>query len=408
MTIVEHDPRAADRAAVDNADLLDGITLIDVDSHLSEPHDLWTSRAPARYRDLVPQVKERKGRRMWVVNGDIPIGALGAASVVTPDGEKALGTSFFRLDVEQVHRASSDALARVEMLDQLGLYAQVMYPNLAGFGNQNFMRVDDPDLRMACVRIYNDAVAEMQAVSGDRLLPMALMPWWDIGASVGEALRCKAMGMRGVVTCSNPQDADLPDLAQPDWDPFWETCIAEEMPVNFHIGSSARDLDWFGTVPWPSFNGEQKLSVGSANIFLGNAKVIGNLIFGGVAERFPELKFVSVESGVGWIPFFLEALDYQLWETGPSVRAKLSLTPTEYFRRQFYGCFWFESLALHRLLDVLGEGNVMFETDFPHPTCLYPRSDERVRKALDGLPYHTRKRLLQENAAELYHIDVPS
>src|SRR4051812_6155372 len=143
MTIVEHDPRAADRAAADNADLLDGITLIDVDSHLSEPHDLWTSRAPAPYRDLVPQVKERKGRRMWVVNGDIPLGALGAASVVTPEGGKALGTSFFRLDVEQVHRASYDALARVEMLDQLGLYAQVMYPNLAGFGNQNFMKVDD-------------------------------------------------------------------------------------------------------------------------------------------------------------------------------------------------------------------------------------------------------------------------
>jgi uncharacterized protein len=402
MAIVDHDPRTA----VDNTDILEGIRIIDVDSHLSEPHDLWTSRAPAKYRDLVPQVKEHKGRRKWVVNGDIPISSLGAASVVGPDGEKMLGTSFIKLDVDVVHRASYDAEARVEMLDQLGLTAQIMYPNLAGFGNQNFLRVPDPELRLACVTIYNDAMAEMQDVSGQRLFPMALMPWWDIDASVAETERCQAMGMKGVVTCSNPQDAGLPDLAQPDWDPFWQICTDLRMPVNFHIGSSASDMDFYGHVPWPSFNGEQKLSVGSANLFLGNAKVVGNLIFGGVAERFPEVKFVSVESGVGWIPFFLEALDYQLYETGPGLRHKMSLTPTEYFQRQFYGCFWFESLALHRLLDVLGPGNVMFETDFPHPTCLYPRSDERVRKALDGLDFPTRKRLLSDNAAGLYNIKV--
>lgn len=402
MTIIEHDPRHA----VDNSDILDGIKIIDVDSHLSEPHDLWTSRAPARIRDLVPQVKERNGRQQWVVNGDIGIGGLGAASVVLPDGDKQLGTTWLKLTVDQIHKASWDAATRTEMLDTLGLHAQIMYPNLAGFGNQNFMRVDDTELRLDCVRIYNDAMAEFQETSGQRIFPMALMPWWDIQASVDETRRCAAMGLRGVVTCSNPEDAQMPDLAQDDWNPFWEACIELAMPVNFHIGSSAQDMDWFGRVPWPSFNGEQKLSVGSANLFLGNAKVVGNLIFGGVPERYPALKFVSVESGVGWIPFFLEALDYQLTETGPNLQKHLSLTPSEYFRRNFFGCFWFESVALHHLLGYLGEECVMFETDFPHPTCLYPKSDERVRKSLEGLSFETRKRLLQDNAAALYRIPV--
>ena len=76
------------------------------------------------------------------------------------------------------------------MLDQLGIYAQVIYPNLAGFGNQNFL-VPDPELRLACVTIYNDAMAEMQDVSGQRLFPMALVPWWDIDASVAETERCQ-------------------------------------------------------------------------------------------------------------------------------------------------------------------------------------------------------------------------
>ncbi|MPY92991.1 MAG: amidohydrolase family protein [Acidimicrobiia bacterium] len=394
------------RTSVDNTDILAGIKIIDTDTHLSEPYDLWTSRAPAKYRDLVPQVRELAGKPRWVVDQDKVIGKISAASVIAPDGGKQIGTKFFRLTNEEVHAASYETHARLKMMDTLGVHAQIIYPNLAGFGAQNFLKVQDEELRLTCVRIYNDAVAEMQADSGERLFPMALVPWWDVDASVDEVRRCQAMGMRGVVTCANPQDAGLPDLATDHWDPFWQVCLEHEMPVNFHIGSSQSIMDWFGRVPWPSFNGEQKLSVGSANIFLGNAQVIGNLIYGGVAEKYPDLKFVSVESGIGWIPFFLEALDYQLWETAPGERTKLSLTPSEYFRRQFYGCFWFESLAIERLLDVLGVGNVMFETDFPHPTCLYPKSDERVRKSLIGLEPETRKRIVQDNAAELYKIPV--
>ena len=394
------------RRDADNSDLIDGIKIIDVDSHWSEQHDLWTSRAPAKYRDLVPQVAEVNGQRRWVVDGSIPIATLTAASVVGPDGSKILGTRFTRLDVDVVHRASYEPEARVQMLDELGIYAQIVYPNIAGFGNQNFLKVSDADLRLACVEIYNDAAAEMQEISGGRLLPMALVPWWDIDASVREIRRCHAMGMRGVVTCSNPQDIGMDDLGTATWNPFWDVCVELEMPVNFHIGSSASVMDWFGRTPWPSMNGEQKLSVGSANLFLGNAQVIGNLIYTGVAERYPDLKFVSVESGVGWIPFFLEALDYQMYETAPGERSKLSLLPSEYFRRQFFGCFWFESSALTRLLDVLGPNNVMFETDFPHPTCLYPKSDERVRRSIGELDFATRKRILQDNAAELYKIPV--
>ena len=393
---------------VDNSDLIEGLHIIDADTHLSEPPDLWTSRAPAGYQDRVPQLKERDGKTFWVLDGDTVIGGSSAASVVAADGEKQLGIRFLKMTVEDVHAASYEPVARLQMMDTLGVYAHIMYPNVAGFGAQNFLRVGDDQLRLLCVQIYNDAVAEMQDVSGGRLLPMILVPWWDIDAAVAEVRRGAAMGMKGVVTSSNPQDAGLPDLATDHWNPFWETCIELGLPVNFHIGSSQSLMDWYGRTPWPSLGGEQKLSIGSAAIFLGNMQVIGNLIFGGVAERFPDARFVSVESGVGWIPFFLEALDYQLYETAPSLRQQLSLTPSEYFRRQFYGCFWFERLAINRMLDVLGVNNVLFETDFPHPTCLYPKSDQRVRDALGGLDARSRRRLLQDNAAELYNIPLPA
>ena len=167
------------------------------------------------------------------------------------------------------------------------------------------------------------------------------------------------------------------------------------MPVNFHIGSSASDMDWFGKVPWPSFNGEQKLSVGRPICSWATPKVIGNLIFCGVPERFPEVKFVSVESGVGWIPFFLEALDYQLYETGPTLRDKLSMLPSEYFQRQFYGCFWFESLALQPAVRRAGRRQRDVRDRLPPPTCLYPKSDERVRRPSTDSTSPRGKRLLR-------------
>ena len=84
---------------------------------------------------------------------------------------------------------------------------------------------------------------------------------------------------------------------------------------------------------------------------MGNARTVGNLIYSGIPERFPHLKFVSVESGVGWLPFFLEMLDHQLTETAPNELADLSLLPSEYFRRQFFGCFWFERSTIKPTVD---------------------------------------------------------
>ena len=382
------------------------LKVIDTDSHWSEPYDLWTSRAPAKWRERVPQMVERSGKRRWWFDGDIPIGLPIASSVIDPDGEKITGTAFFDMDNEVVHRASFDPEARVAMLDHLGIHAQIMYPNVAGFGNQNFLKSPDEALRLLSVEIYNDALAEFQTDTGQRVFGMALLPWWNLDAAVREIERAHANGLRGIVTCTNPEEAGLPDMGTKHWDPIWQTCSDLHMPVNFHIGSSKGNMDFFGRAPWPSFGEERKLAVGSANLFMGNARTVGNLIYSGIPERFPDLKFVSVESGVGWLPFFLEMLDHQLTETAPNELADLSLLPSEYFRRQFFGCFWFERSTIKPTVDFLGSECLLFETDFPHPTCLYPRDDISLMDALDGLSELDVRSVLQDNAAKLYRIDV--
>jgi predicted TIM-barrel fold metal-dependent hydrolase len=247
---------------------------------------------------------------------------------------------------------------------------------------------------------------EIQEESKGRLLPMPLLPWCDIDASVAEAHRCAGNGFRGVNMCSDPQVRGLPDLGDRAWDPLWEACCEHQLPVNFHIGASETSLTWFGTSPWPSQDDERKLAIGSAMMYLSNARVIANMIYAGVLERFPDLRLVSVESGVGWLPFFLESLDYQQTESAPHSIDELSMKPSDYFRRQIYGCFWFEIPLLPLVLETLGDDRVMFETDYPHPTCLYPDPLARVATLADRVGATSLRKVLQDNAAELYRIPL--
>jgi predicted TIM-barrel fold metal-dependent hydrolase len=139
-------------------------------------------------------------------------------------------------------------------------------------------------------------------------------------------------------------------------------------------------------------------------LFIGNARVVVNIICSGMLDRFPELKIVSVESGSGWIPFILEALEYEMAENAPQLRAELSLRPSEYFKRQIYATTWFERSDLASMVASVGEDNIMFETDFPHPTCLYPDPLKTAAENMRELSPAVRRKILGDNAAKLYHL----
>jgi len=130
------------------------------------------------------------------------------------------------------------------------------------------------------------------------------------------------------------------------------------------------------------------------------------VILSGMLDRHPDLKIVSVESGVGWIPFILEALDYEMAENAPKELAALGKMPSEYFKSNLYATFWFENNRnkLPDLIEAVGEDCILFETDFPHPTCLYPNPLASVEAKMETLAPETRRKILGENAKQLYRL----
>ncbi|MCK9877559.1 amidohydrolase [Frankia sp. Ag45/Mut15] len=379
--------------------------VLDADSHWSEPADLFSSRAPEAYRDRLPRVVEVDGVRQWIFDGK-PMGAFIAGAVIGRDGQKsASATVLHEWTVDDVHVGAHDPVERLRVLDEAGIDAQVIFPSTIGLGGQDLATADQSLARLA-VEVYNDGMADIQRESGNRLLPLPLMPAWDIRSCVREVARVAELGARGVNMTSDPQDLGAPDLASREWDPFWAACAEHRLPVHFHIGASVTAMTFYGKYPWASQTESTKLAIGGGLLFIGNARVVTNLILAGIFDRHPELRTVSVESGVGWIPFILETLDYEMAENAQADLAKLKRRPSEYFRTNIYATFWFErgGNRLADLIESVGEDNILFETDFPHPTCLYPDPLRSVADKMATLPETTRNKIMGGNGKALYRL----
>ena len=385
----------------------DGVRVIDSDSHLTEVYDLWTKRAPDAYRDRVPRVVEIDGKPTWIVEDGLEIGGANGGGVVNRHGEKhPFIESQAVWGLDEVHPGAFDVKARLEVLDNAGIWAQVTFPNNIGLGGQDLSMMRDPVLRQLCVEIYNDYLVEVQEESGGRLLPMPVMPAWDVDDCVREAERIHRQGLHGINMTNDPQDLGAPDLASPAWDPLWAACVDLQLPVHFHIGASPTTMNFYGQYYWESQDEYVKPAIGGTMLFIGNARMVTNTILCGMFDRNPGLKLVSVESGIGWIPFILEALDYEVLENAPEQYAKLTRKPIEYFRDHWYATYWFEKNQgkLPALVEAVGADNILFETDFPHPTCLFPKPLDDVAEAMAPLAAEDRRKILGENAAKLYRL----
>ena len=408
-------------------DTLEDIGIVDCDAHFTEPSSLWKDRAPAALKDRVPVQKTVDGITAWYLDDEV--WASTGGNTIKSGRQKILGSHVIQ-PFEDVDHAAWDVKERLGLMDDMGVEAQIIYPNGIGFASNHIFAIEDVPQREAILQMYNDFFIDIQNESKGRLYPQALLPIWDMDFTIKEMHRLLDKGMRGFTLSDKPEMLGLPELPDPYFAPMWDLFNDSGAVANFHIGagarreelekmrnmrnqpldtsSGAREIPAVVSTYWESFGVQRRLAVHATQMYMSNVRIMVNLCMSNLFDRYPKLKIVSAESGIGWVPFILESLEYQIDEmiTDPTERSLQLRRPTDYFRDHLYVMFWYENLGPSKMIEDIGVNNVLVETDVPHPTCLYPGAKEHFNKVMGHLDPHIRQRVLHDNAAELYRMEL--
>jgi predicted TIM-barrel fold metal-dependent hydrolase len=378
--------------------------LISADSHVALERDAFTRHmSAAKWGDRIPQVIEIEadGRHVerWSVYGKAS-GQEGPGVSGVCNCPAVMGDPFptYPQRWEEVPETATDPIQRLKALNIDGVDAEVLFPNNPA---PNFVGPRDPEFERDAVHAYNDATAEWRQAS-DRYIPLALVPYMSEPAEiVREIERAVEAGHRGINLLGQLPEG-LPHLADPHWYPMWDVCQALGIPAHFH-GSAG--LKPSASLPrWEGYSQRALHSASTTPSSVTPGQIIPHLVFAGVLERYPDLKCVFAEAGIGGLNYVIAACDHE-WETRHLWTEGLHTRPSELVRRNMFVNFWFESSGI-QLRHEIGIDNIMWESDFPHVASYYPRSREAVEHVLVGVPEDDRRKLLYENAIRVYNLDA--
>ncbi len=378
--------------------------VVSTDDHALEPPGLWERRLPKRFAADCPRVvRDASGVDQWVVAGGPAPARWSSCAAALKDRTTAVR------NWDEVPDIVKDPAARLKAMDQDGVDCEVLFPGLAGFGGGGFFGIKDRDLRSACYRTYNDHLAEdWRGASPERFVAQCAIPLYDIEETVGELRRAYDKGHRSVTLPSNPEGWGFPPLADPRWDPLWALVQDLDIPASIHIGGGApppgRGGPMTSTASVYRTGAKGVAQAAVIKALSSNIATMADFMFSGVLERFPRLKVVSVECGIGWVPYFLELCDDMFTRHRYWTKSDLRMLPSQYAARQLYWNFWNEKAGL-RLLDVIGEDRVMWESDYPHSICNWPNSWKVIDESCAGIPPATRHKILVSNAQALYKLN---
>src|SRR3954454_25115184 len=395
-------------------------SIISVDDHVIEPPDLWVERAPAKYRDLVPRVvRTRAYTKGWVVgdwemiaDSDHPdarwtdMWVYEDVQFFLPKGQVAAGYPYEERDgvpvnyEEDMRPGCYQQAARLADMDVNHTEASMCFPSVPRFCGQLFLNGSDKEVGLEAIRIYNDwMIDEWCGGAGrGRLIPLTLVPLWDVELAAAEVRRCATKGSHAVSFTECPPNLNLPSLYTGYWDPFVQACEDTDTVVNMHIGSSSKVAR---TAP------DSPHLVSTTLFFEYSMHAVIDWIISGTLARFPNQRIAMSEAQVGWMPFVLERMDKAWGRKEPiDTIADLVEPPSTYVKGRGFGCIYDD---LHGLAsrDVIGMEHIMFETDYPHADSTWPNSyavaEGLVRDA--GLHDTETWQLLRGNAVACYGLD---
>jgi predicted TIM-barrel fold metal-dependent hydrolase len=289
----------------------------------------------------------------------------------------------------------SDAVERLRDMDADGVEAEVVYSEVSGF--RYLYMLEDRGSAIAATRAFNDAMLEWAAADSSRLVVSCQVPVHDVELAVGEVERVAAAGCKSLQLPVFPAELGVPDYYDGRYEPLFGLVQETGLPICCHIGLNTALDDLARRDPTPQ-KGVMVPMTG-----LSTAEAFGMWILGGVFERFPDLKIVYVEPGLGWVAWYVELIDDMVNRQG-YVFDRISELPSAYFHRNVHLTFIEEHTALDKLRYILGVESLLWSTDYPHPVTSWPDSRELVEKQFTGIPADERELMTSGNAARVWNL----
>jgi predicted TIM-barrel fold metal-dependent hydrolase len=335
------------------ADIADEI-IVSADSHIMEPDDLWLKNLPPSLKDKYPKYPPRKA-----------------------PGEKPGGW---------------DPRARIKEMEVDGVAAEVLYPTLG----LRLFALEDAELQEACFQISNNWLIDYCKVHPDRLVGIPMISLYNVNNAIKELERCKQEGLVGCLIWQVPPE-HLSFLSD-HYDPFWEAAQDLNMPVNLHI-LTGFNYSRFERKGLDTYRATVNTKVYDA------ANSLFDLVFSGVMERFPRLKFVYVENEIAWMPFHIHEWDKYFVRHSPRAPVPaMKKLPSEYCQ-QVYATFFSDPTG-GRLLDWWGSDTCMWSNDYPHAASTWPHSRKVIAEELGHLPMDVFRKVVRDNVLKLYDLKL--
>lgn len=374
---------------------LEDMIIVSVDDHIVEPPNMYDQHLSAQHKAIAPEMRQdENGADYWLYEGK-RTGAIGLNAVVgRPKEEYGCEPA----SLEQMRAGAYDIKARIDDMNVNGILSSLNFPSVIQFDGVLFHQFENKANALILLRAYNDwHIDEWCGSYPGRNIPCAVVPYWDIDATVEEIKRVVAKGCRAITFSDNPATRGLPSIHDPIWEPMWKVCAENDVVINIHIGSGAQAPHASMSSPIDAWIITMPISIVNSAADWLHLKAL---------QRYPNLKISLSEGGIGWIPYFLERADFthehhKAWTFADFGGRK----PSEVFRDHFMTCFIDDAFGLDNI-KYIGEDNIAYECDYPHSDTLWPEAPERLYATLKHLTDSQIDKISYQNALKLFNYDA--
>ncbi len=359
--------------------------MISADCHVNEPPNLWVERIEEKYRHRLPRIEvDGSGVKWSITEGHHPM----KLRDLKMEGE----------DLERSKVGKGDPEERLRDHARDGIDAEIMFPNRG----LNMWATPDPLFSQAQCRVYNDYCWETFGAYYDRLSPLAAVNTGDIDSAITEVQRTAKLGFRGLtLPCKpmwGPGGSDDPNYNDPEYDRLWGCIQDTGMPMTFHVSTGKDPRGAKG-------HGGAVINY-VIHSLAPTAEPIVILCSSGILDRFPGLKFASIEAGIGWVPWMLRAMDEAYEHHHFWVFPKLKMLPSEYYRANGAASFQEDPPGVDLMRSHGLSDNFMWANDYPHHEGSWPHSEAAIERHMGQLSDEERGKVLGLNAARFFNFDV--